>query len=99
MQSELIENETNGNRRYICPCCGYRTLTEPPGSYDICPVCYWEDDPIQRQEPDYAGGANVPSLLEARENYKKCGVSETRFADKVRAPYKEEEVDTNDAAE
>ncbi len=26
-----------------CPCCGLRTLEEM-GAYDICPVCWWEDD-------------------------------------------------------
>ena len=26
--------------RYACPCCGYLTLPEePPGTFDICPVC------------------------------------------------------------
>jgi len=28
---------------YSCPCCGYLTLPER-GAYDICPVCFWEDD-------------------------------------------------------
>ena len=27
--------------RYLC--CGYRTLDER-GAFDICPVCFWEDD-------------------------------------------------------
>ncbi len=26
-----------------CPCCGYKTLKER-GQYEICSVCYWEDD-------------------------------------------------------
>src|SRR5579885_3179586 len=29
--------------KYSCPCCGYKTLDER-GGYDICPVCFWEDD-------------------------------------------------------
>ena len=40
------------------------------GSYEICPVCTWEDDPIQTEEPDYKGGANVMSLNEAREAFR-----------------------------
>ncbi|NIP43329.1 MAG: hypothetical protein GWN61_14025, partial [candidate division Zixibacteria bacterium] len=32
---------------YTCPCCGYRTLDDPPGSYDICGICFWEDDTVQ----------------------------------------------------
>jgi hypothetical protein len=56
-------------QRYRCPCCNFRTLvTEPPGSYELCPVCYWEDDQIQFRDPDYVGGANAESLNEARAN-------------------------------
>lgn len=29
--------------KYKCPCCGCYTLDER-GAYDICPVCFWEDD-------------------------------------------------------
>lgn len=29
----------------LCPCCGYRTIKKR-GYYEICPVCYWEDDGI-----------------------------------------------------
>lgn len=29
--------------KYACPCCGCLTLDER-GGYDICPVCFWEDD-------------------------------------------------------
>lgn len=29
--------------KFVCPCCGCRTLDER-GVYDICPVCFWEDD-------------------------------------------------------
>ncbi len=30
-------------KKYACLCCGYLTLDER-GGYDICPVCFWEDD-------------------------------------------------------
>ncbi len=53
-----------------CPCCHEKTLTDGPGNYDICPNCGWEDDPIQRDDPDYTGGANEMSLNEAREIFK-----------------------------
>ncbi|UOX88817.1 hypothetical protein MUY14_45345 [Amycolatopsis sp. FBCC-B4732] len=32
---------------YPCPCCGHLAFGEPPGSYGICGVCFWEDDPVQ----------------------------------------------------
>jgi len=68
-----------------CPCCGFLTLEEqPPGTYDICPVCFWEDDPVQFDDADYGGGANVVSLNEARRNFAQFGASEERFRRNVR---------------
>ena len=52
----------------ICPCCG-KYHFEEKGAYEICPVCGWEDDPLQRREPDLAGGANTLSLNDARRKY------------------------------
>ena len=31
-------------KRFRCLCCGYRTL-DTRGEFDICPICYWEDEP------------------------------------------------------
>lgn len=28
---------------YRCPCCQFRTLHER-GGFELCPVCFWEDD-------------------------------------------------------
>lgn len=56
------------DRKYTCPCCGYLTINEQPGSYDICHVCFWEDDPVQLLDPWYAGGANRLSLQESQRN-------------------------------
>ena len=62
--------------KYPCPCCGYRTLTEePPGTFEICPVCYWEDDYVQYNTPTLKGGANAESLEEARANFKEFHAS------------------------
>jgi hypothetical protein len=47
-----------------CPACGFEVLSEPAGSYDICPVCDWEDDEIQLRFPAMRGGANTASLFE-----------------------------------
>lgn len=43
--------------KFLCACCGQKTLE-----------C--EDDPLQRDEPDYQGGTNQMSLNEAKEAYK-----------------------------
>lgn len=37
------ENMGKQDKKYKCPCCGYQTL-DTHGEYDICPVCFWEDD-------------------------------------------------------
>lgn len=50
-----------------CPCCGRTSVRE----YDICAECGWENDPIQFDHPDFSGGANVMSLNQARDAYRK----------------------------
>jgi cysteine-rich CPCC protein len=30
--------------KFACPCCGYHTLSEYGGKFDICDVCGWEED-------------------------------------------------------
>lgn len=55
--------------KYACPCCGCTTLDD----YDICPVCFWEDDPSQYENPDQPGGANGVSLCEAQRSFLESG--------------------------
>ena len=71
--------------KYTCPCCGYKTFNqELNGSYDVCPVCFWEDDPIQLADPDYEGGANRVSLRQAQKNFIKFGACEEDMIRHVR---------------
>ena len=78
-------------KKFACPCCGYKTFSDKPnGSFEICPVCFWEDDPIQLKDPDYAGGANRVSLRLAQKNFIDFGASETGMVKNVRKPTKEE---------
>lgn len=77
--------------RFPCPCCGYLTLAEkPPGSFAICPVCFWEDDSVQFESPDLGGGANVVSLRQAQANFAAFGATEKRFRTHARQPRPEE---------
>ncbi|MTH44680.1 CPCC family cysteine-rich protein [Intestinirhabdus alba] len=48
------------------PCC-YKYEFSDIGSYENCPVCNWEDAPVQEEDPGYGGGVNVMSLNEARK--------------------------------
>jgi hypothetical protein len=74
----------NARPLYTCPVCGYLVFSEPAGSYDICPICFWEDDLVQLAFPDMAGGANKVFLIEAQNNFIKFGASEQRFKGNVR---------------
>lgn len=81
---------------YTCPCCGYKTLeNEPPGTYDICPICFWEDDPIQYEESYYSGGANHISLIEAQKNFKEFGACDKSMLAYLRKPNKYDIIDSD----
>ena len=56
---------------FKCPVCGKYTFKSGPGSYEICPVCGWEDDKSQYHDPTLSGGANKLSLKEYKEQYEK----------------------------
>ncbi len=55
-------------KQYLCPVCGNYHFLEK-NAYEICPVCGWEDDPLQRKDPDLEGGANELSLAQYRAKY------------------------------
>lgn len=59
----------NDQTLYTCPGCGYKTRSsEYFGSYDICPICDWEDDSVQLHNPACGGGANKISLIETQND-------------------------------
>src|ERR671935_1919416 len=67
---------------FPCPCCGFVTLDEqPPGTYEICRMCGWEDDPVQFDDPDYRGGANGDSLREHRQAFESRLLAHPGWAD------------------
>jgi hypothetical protein len=85
---------------HSCLCCGYRTIegyktdfgyTTPSYTFDICPICSWEDDAVGYNEPDIATGLNTVSLKQAQRNFLAFGASEERFLPNVRKPTPEDE--------
>lgn len=56
---------------FKCPACGKYTFQSGPGSYEICPVCGWENDKVQYKDPNLKGGANRLSLKEYKKQYEK----------------------------
>lgn len=76
--------------RFACPCCGHRTITD---QFDICPVCFWEHDPVQEADPEDAFGPNRVGLRQAQRNYAALRVSHPRHAKSVRPPLDDEILD------
>ena len=87
---EIVEELTaNVTRKQPCDCCGYFTLEGKDQSI-VCPVCYWEDDKVQRRDPSFAGGANKMSLDQARENFAVWGACDEKVIPFTRMPTAEE---------
>ena len=70
-------------KKQTCPCCGYKTSET---EYDICPICFWENDFVQLNDPDFSGGANDVSLRQAQKNFRKFGAKERMKIKYVRKP-------------
>jgi hypothetical protein len=77
---------------YPCACCGYVTLPER-GGFDICPVCFWEDDGQDDDDADNVrGGPNGSlSLTTARANFQRIGAWSEESVRSVRRPRPEED--------
>ena len=65
-----------------CPCCGYATLAEL-NAFEICDVCWWEDDGQDNIDANtILGGPNADlSLTRARFNFLKHGIFDPRRDD------------------
>ena len=81
------------NQLYTCPCCGYRTRDEKEyGSYNICPICFWEDDATQVENPNIIG-ANKVTLKQAQKNFIEFGACELQMKGHVLTNRKGYEID------
>ena len=76
----------DANTLFTCPCCGFKSLKNPPGSYDICKFCNWEDDLYQMLEPQTTGGANDVCLIEAQHNFAQYGAYTKQSVQYVTSP-------------
>jgi isopentenyldiphosphate isomerase len=61
--------DTMKNKKLPCACCGELNV-KMRNNFEICPICNWQDDAVQNDEPDYDGGANHISLNQAKEAHK-----------------------------
>lgn len=89
--SNTIRGPAADGSLYQCPCCGARTLRER-GGFELCPVCWWEDDGQDDHDAEEVrGGPNGElSLRQARENFRGAGASDPRFVSRVRKAKPEE---------
>jgi len=72
-----------------CACCGKETLGVGI-TYDYCPVCGWQDDPIQNNDTDYVGGANFISLDQAKKAFA-IGIDLRSYKKEARRCYREQQ--------
>jgi hypothetical protein len=74
-----------------CPCCLHLTLHER-GGFEVCPVCFWEDDGQDDVNADEVrGGPNGSlSLTAARGNFRQFGAADADDLHLVRAPIEAE---------
>ena len=70
---------------HACPCCGYRTLPSRV-MYELCPICYWEDDPNQADQPTSDDGANGASLIDAQQTFLRIGAMHEDYLSDTRPP-------------
>lgn len=71
--------------KYTCPCCGYKTFYNPPGSDEVCEICYWHDDLSQLRFVKETGANKIP-LVDAQKNFQEFGAKEKRVMKFVRKP-------------
>ena len=64
-----------------CACCDRFSLTD--GDWEICPVCFWEDDGLGIGEPDEESGPNHITLRQARANFASFGACDRKVLPKV----------------
>ncbi|GAB4135593.1 MAG: CPCC family cysteine-rich protein [Planctomycetaceae bacterium] len=78
-----------------CFICGHRTL-DKRCDWDICPVCFWEDDVFVTNGEDIASVANHGMMVsQAQANFIMFGASSKDAIPHVRPPKYDEEYDSS----
>ncbi|WP_185156091.1 CPCC family cysteine-rich protein [Fulvivirga kasyanovii] len=75
IQTGLRINSGNPTKLESCPCCGMKTI-EKRYDFEICTVCWWEDDGQDNENSDtILGGPNYGlSLTKGRLNFLRHGI-------------------------
>ena len=80
----------NEHGYYACCCCGYHVLDDAPQSFDVCPVCYWQDAGFDWNMYWWNFAENGLSLEDGRRNFEETGVSNRTSTKCVRSPLPDE---------
>ena len=83
----------SSQKKYSCPCCGYKTHHREDHLWDICEICFWQSDPFENKELCYKGGANGMTLYRAQQNFMDIASCKKAFVSQVRKPKEDEEKD------
>ncbi|WP_081986669.1 CPCC family cysteine-rich protein [Chitinibacter sp. ZOR0017] len=76
------------NKLVQCDCCDYFSILSGEG-YEICPICFWEQDYFGIEEPDTPSGANHGlSIREGRANFQNYGACTPELVKSVVPEYK-----------
>jgi hypothetical protein len=86
-----VSKPSESEKTYRCPCCGFKTLHGRAG-FELCPVCWWEDDGQDEHDAGQVrGGPNGNlSLTDARRNFALYKTFDPQFATNVRQPQNDE---------
>jgi hypothetical protein len=68
-----------------CPCCDYISHYER-GGYDICKICFWEDDGQDIDKVDEISWVNHMTLRQGRANFREFGASSLHVQQYVLPP-------------
>ncbi len=79
--------------KYPCQCCEYFTIRNPKEyGYELCEVCFWEDDGYGDSTPDAPSAPNGEMTLnEAKKNFKLYKACDEFSVDSCRDPLPEEQ--------
>jgi len=77
--------------KWPCPVCGHDSFGEPPGSFGICSVCGWEDDPVQIKHPRMRAGANGGSIFDYQQQRDDWTMRDTDVRDSSWRPLRPDE--------
>jgi Cysteine-rich CPCC len=68
--------------KFQCPCCDFFTLAAR-ADWDICLICFWEDDGNDIDRPDSVSSCNYMTLREGRRNFLKVGACDLKMVPNV----------------